>query len=127
MRGGQSLVPMLNFRLARPAVIVDIGAVEALRHVALEKGVLRVGAMTRQRTLEKTLEARRAHPLVLQALRHVAHPVIRNRGTIGGSLAHADPAAELPTALLAVDGRVKVASSVRERWGLTREICSYSI
>ena len=122
LAGGQSLIPMLNFRLVRPTAIVDIGGVEALRHVALDQGTLRVGAMTRQRSLERVLEAKSPHSLVLQALRHIAHPIIRNRGTVGGSLAHADPAAELPAALLALDGQVKVANSARERWIQARDL-----
>jgi len=72
--------------------------------------------MARQRTVERTLEGRQEHGLVADALRHIAHPVIRNRGTVGGSIAHADPAAELPAALVALDGRVRVASSRSERW-----------
>ncbi len=116
LAGGQSLVPMLNFRLARPAAIVDIGGVESLRFVELEDGVLRVGAMARQRAVERALEVRTHNSLVLDALRHVAHPVIRNRGTLGGSLAHADPAGELPATLLALNGRVRVANLAGERW-----------
>jgi aerobic carbon-monoxide dehydrogenase medium subunit len=122
LAGGQSLIPMLNFRLVRPTAVVDIGGIDALRQVALDKGTLRVGAMTRQRSLERLLEAKNPHSLVLQALRHIAHPIIRNRGTVGGSLAHADPAAELPAALLALDGQVKVANSVRDRWIQARDL-----
>ena len=114
--GGQSLVPMLNFRLARPAAIVDIGGIESLAHVEFDRRALRVGAMARQRTVERALDGRGDYLLLLEAIRHVAHPIIRNRGTIGGSLAHADPAAELPAALLALDGRVRVASLAGERW-----------
>jgi carbon-monoxide dehydrogenase medium subunit len=111
LAGGQSLMPMLNFRLARPAALVDTNRLAQLDDVRVENGVLEVGALTRQRRLERDPGATAA-PLLAEALRLVGHPAIRNRGTVAGSIAHADPAAELPAALLCLDGRV-VATSRR--------------
>jgi carbon-monoxide dehydrogenase medium subunit/6-hydroxypseudooxynicotine dehydrogenase subunit alpha len=112
LAGGQSLVPLLNFRLARPDRLVDINRIAELDHIRVEEGRLRVGALTRQATLERSTVVAERWPLLQDALRWVAHPQIRNRGTVGGSLAHADPAAELPVALAALDGAV-VARSAR--------------
>jgi CO/xanthine dehydrogenase FAD-binding subunit len=113
LAGGQSLVPLLNFRLARPQTIVDLNAVEELAYVRKSDGTLRIGAMTRQATLERSNVVARGWPLLTEAVRHVAHPAIRNRGTVGGSVAHADPAAELPVALAALDARFHVRSTQR--------------
>jgi aerobic carbon-monoxide dehydrogenase medium subunit len=117
LAGGQSLVPAMNFRLAQPAVLVDLNRIAELAFVrAGDDGGLRIGAMTRQRTLERDpLVATRA-PLVHAAMPHIAHGQIRNRGTIGGSLAHADPAAELPAVALALDARFRLHSQRGERW-----------
>lgn len=106
LAGGQSLIPMLNFRLARPEILVDLNGIDELAGIEGDgNGGLRIGAMTRQRAAERSsLVAERA-PLLAEALPWVAHPQIRNRGTVGGSAAHADPAAELPAALLALDAR----------------------
>jgi carbon-monoxide dehydrogenase medium subunit len=104
LAGGQSLVPMLNFRLARPAVVVDINRVAGLDGLAEDDGTLRVGALVRQRRLERW--AATGAPLLHAGLRLVGHTAIRTRGTVGGSVAHADPAAELPALLLALDGSV---------------------
>ena len=95
LAGGQSLVPMLNFRLARPELLVDLNPLAELAGVRCSDGSLRIGAMTRQAVLEHSDDARR-WPLLAQAEAHVGHAAIRNRGTVGGSVAHADPAAELP-------------------------------
>jgi aerobic carbon-monoxide dehydrogenase medium subunit len=109
LAGGQSLVPMLNLRLARPSALVDIGGVAALAGISAN-GTLRLGATTRQAdALRSELVATRA-PLLSEALRHVGHPATRSRGTVGGSIAHADPAAELPAVLLALDGEAVVVS-----------------
>jgi CO/xanthine dehydrogenase FAD-binding subunit len=108
LAGGQSLVPMLNFRLARPARLVDLERV-GLDHVRVD-GALRIGAMTRQATIERSQEIAAGWPLLRQAVRHVGHPQIRARGTIGGSVAHADPKAELPVALAALGARFHVRS-----------------
>ena len=90
LAGGQSLVPVLNFRLARPAVLVDLNRIPLLAGIS-DNGTLRIGAMTRQRTTERNDLVRQRAPLLVDALLHVAHPQIRSRGTLGGSLAHADP------------------------------------
>jgi aerobic carbon-monoxide dehydrogenase medium subunit len=115
LAGGQSLVPLLNFRLARPAHLVDINRVAGLDRVYEREGGIAVGATVRQADLETSELARRLCPLLVDALRLVAHPVIRNRGTVCGSLAHADPAAELCATLLALGGSVVVRSSRGER------------
>jgi CO/xanthine dehydrogenase FAD-binding subunit len=117
LAGGQSLVPLMNFRLARPARLVDLNRVPELAFVRGDGGALRIGAMTRQGTLERSEEVRRHWPLLLQALRCVGHPAIRARGTLGGSVAHADPRAELPVALTALDARFAACSLARGvRW-----------
>lgn len=104
LAGGQSLIPALNFRLAQPSVLVDLGSLESLRGIRrADEGGLSIGAMTRQRTVERSDVVRERAPLVSETMAWVAHPQIRNRGTIGGSLAHADPAAELPAVMLALD------------------------
>jgi carbon-monoxide dehydrogenase medium subunit len=115
LAGGQSLVPMLNFRLARPAALIDLRRIRGLDAIRVDGSNVRVGAMTRQRDLERHKAAAAACPVVERALQHVAHPVIRNRGTVGGSVAHADAAAELPVTLIALDGSVRVAGTTGER------------
>ena len=112
LAGGQSLIPLLNFRLASPANIVDINRVADLAHITERDGGVAIGAGVRQAEAEKDPLVRRLCPLLPLALSHVAHPVIRNRGTVVGSLAHCDPAAELPAVLLVLGGHV-VARSVR--------------
>lgn len=102
LAGGQSLIPAMNFRLARPAVLVDLNRVAALAYVREETDRVRIGAMTRQRTAERDPLVHRRAPLLTEALPHVAHAQIRNRGTLGGSVAHADPAGEVPAVLLAL-------------------------
>ena len=111
LAGGQSLLPLLSLRLARPGVLVDINPVAELATVGDGSG-LELGAMVRHRAAERSTEVRAEAPLVAEALRLVGHAAIRSRGTVGGSLAHADPAAELPAVLLALDGEV-VATSRR--------------
>lgn len=106
LAGGQSLVPMLNMRLARPTALIDLNGVDELSYIRAENGGVAVGAMTRHRGLERSDEAHAANPLLREALGHVAHAIVRNRGTIGGSIAHADPAAELPSVLVALGGKV---------------------
>jgi aerobic carbon-monoxide dehydrogenase medium subunit len=112
LAGGQSLIPLLNFRLARPAHLVDINGLEDLNRVYERDGGVAIGATVRQADAEADAVVRSHCPLLPLALRLVAHPVIRNRGTVCGSLAHADPAAELCATLLALDGRV-IATSIR--------------
>jgi CO/xanthine dehydrogenase FAD-binding subunit len=113
LAGGQSLVPLLNFRLARPATIVDLNGLDELASIRRSDGTLRIGAVTRQATLERSRVVARGWPLLTRAVAQVAHPAIRNRGTVGGSVAHADPAAELPVALTALDARFHVRSAAR--------------
>jgi CO/xanthine dehydrogenase FAD-binding subunit len=111
LAGGQSLVPMMNFRLARPERLVDVNRVDALGHLRRSDGVLHIGALARQATLERSPLVARGWPLLTDAVRFVGHPQIRTRGTVGGSVAHADPAAELPAALTALDARFRVRSA----------------
>lgn len=117
LAGGQSLLPVLNFRLAQPAVLVDLNGVGELASLAAaDDGGLRMGALTRHRQLERDpLVAARA-PLLAEAVHHIAHPQIRNRGTVGGSLAHADPKAELPALAVALEARFKLQREAGERW-----------
>jgi carbon-monoxide dehydrogenase medium subunit len=117
LAGGQSLIPTMNFRLAQPAVLIDLNNIPDLAYIQPSaEGGLRIGAMTRQRALEKSdLIAQRA-PLLHATMPYIAHTQIRNRGTIGGSLAHADPAAELPVIAVALDAQLKVRSKLGERW-----------
>jgi CO/xanthine dehydrogenase FAD-binding subunit len=115
LAGGQSLVPIMNFRLARPATLVDLNGVDELAYLRKRDGVLHIGALTRQATLERSGVVARGWPLLRQAVRHVAHPPIRSRGTVGGSCAHGDPTAELPVALVALDARFHLRSRAGER------------
>lgn len=118
LAGGQSLIPVMNFRLAQPAALVDLNGVAGLDSVReLPNGELRIGAMTRQRRLEREPAIARRAPLLAEAVPHIAHPQIRNRGTVGGSLAHADPAAELPAVAVALDARLRLCRPGNaERW-----------
>ncbi|HEX2091987.1 MAG TPA: xanthine dehydrogenase family protein subunit M [Longimicrobiaceae bacterium] len=111
LAGGQSLIPTMNFRLAQPAVLIDLNRVEELDFLREEEGGIRMGAMTRQRAAERSGLVGRGAPLLAETLPWVAHPQIRNRGTIGGSIAHADPAAEIPAVMLALDARFTLRSS----------------
>ena len=111
LAGGQSLMPMMNLRLVRPAVVVDINRVEGLSGISAADGTVTVGALTRQRALEESDVIRGAFPMMSAAIRHIGHFQIRNRGTIGGSLAHADPAAELPALCTALEAEFVVADS----------------
>ncbi|MCK1642895.1 xanthine dehydrogenase family protein subunit M [Bradyrhizobium sp. 157] len=106
LSGGQSLVPAMNLRLVAPELIVDIGELTELRGVAVKGGVLTIGALTRHADLLKSPEIAAHAPLLMDAVAHVAHPAIRNRGTIGGSLAHADPASELPACMLTLGATI---------------------
>lgn len=122
LAGGQSLVPVLNFRLARPARLIDLNrlpGLDGITHAA--DGSLRIGAMTRQRQLERSAAVAAHAPLLAEAMPWVAHPQIRNRGTLGGSLVHADPAAELPAVALALDARFRLAKRDGERWVAARD------
>jgi len=116
LAGGQSLVPAMNFRLAQPAVVIDLNGLAELDFVRDERGALRIGALTRARTLERDVQVAERLPLVHEAVPHVAHPQIRNRSTLGGNLAHADPASELPAIALAMGARLRAHSTRGERW-----------
>lgn len=109
LAGGQSLIATLNMRLSHPALLVDINGIGGLDKIALENGHLEIGALVRHAQAERAVEVRRHAPLLALAMPHIGHPAIRNRGTIGGSIAFADPAAELPACLLALGGEFDVA------------------
>ena len=115
LAGGQSLIPSLNLRLSAPELLVDITGISGLSGIALANGVLRVGALCTHAQLEKSEELKEHLPLVAEAVAHIAHPAIRNRGTLGGSLALADPAAELPACALALEAVMIISSRKGER------------
>ena len=115
LSGGQSLMPAMNLRLISPELIVDIGELAELRGIAVKGDVLTIGALTRHVDLLKSPEIAAHAPLLADAIAHVAHPAIRNRGTIGGSLAHADPASELPACMLALGATIIVRGPHGER------------
>jgi aerobic carbon-monoxide dehydrogenase medium subunit len=109
LAGGQSLIPVMNFRLAEPALLIDINRLAELDFLRRDAdGTLRIGALTRQRRLERDPLVAAAAPLLHEAVPFIAHPQIRNRGTFGGSLAHADPAADYPAAIIALDADIDV-------------------
>jgi carbon-monoxide dehydrogenase medium subunit len=118
LAGGQSLIPMMNFRLAQPAVMVDINRVSELDYIERGRdGGLRIGAMTRQARVERDPLVAQSAPVIHAAMPKIAYPAIRSRGTFGGSIAHADPSAELVAASVALDARFRIRSKARgERW-----------
>ncbi len=111
LAGGQSLVPSLNMRLSQPGLLVDINGIPDLDRITLANGDVEIGALVRHAQAEHAPDIVRHAPLIARALPHIAHPAIRNRGTLCGSVAFADPAAELPACLLALDGEVEIAGS----------------
>lgn len=115
LSGGQSLMPAMNLRLISPELVVDIGGLAELRGIAVKQGILTIGALTRHVDLLKSAEIAVHAPLLADAVAHVAHPAIRNRGTIGGSLAHADPASELPACMIALAATIIVRGATGER------------
>src|SRR5437899_954296 len=115
LAGGQSLVPMLNFRLAAPKVLVDINRIAALVGIKVTRNHIRIGALARHAELERSADIARHLPLVAAAMPHIAHPAIRNRGTFGGSCALGDPAAELPACALALGATFIAAGKKGER------------
>jgi CO/xanthine dehydrogenase FAD-binding subunit len=121
LAGGQSLIPVMNFRLAQPSLLVDLNRLRDLDYIREDAGELRIGAMTRQRRLERDPLVRRLAPLLREAVPFIAHPQIRNRGTVGGSLAHADPAAELPAVAVALNARFRLQRAGGERWVEARD------
>ena len=108
LAGGQSLIPSLNMRLSSPELLVDIGGLQGLSQISLDRGVLRIGALATHTMMERSEDVKKHVPLLAEAVRHVAHPAIRNRGTLGGSLALADPAAEYPACMVALDATIFV-------------------
>jgi CO/xanthine dehydrogenase FAD-binding subunit len=116
LAGGQSLVPAMNFRLVQPTLLVDINRLTELDYVNKGASGLRIGGLTRQRTIEKHSLIREHAPLLYETMPHVAHWQIRNRGTVGGSIAHADPAAEIPVIMVALEARFRLHSAAGDRW-----------
>src|SRR5512134_857443 len=116
LAGGQSLVPAMNFRVVQPSALIDLNRIPELGYIQGDRECLRIGAMTRERYLELDASVAKQVPLLHEAAPHIAHPQIRNRGTIGGSLVNADPAAELPVLMLALQARLKARSASGERW-----------
>lgn len=115
LSGGQSLMPALNLRLSAPELLVDIGAIVELRGISASNGILKIGALTRHVDILKSPDVAKHAPLLTEAIAHVAHPAIRNKGTIGGSLAHADPASELPACSIALGATIVVRGKGHER------------
>jgi carbon-monoxide dehydrogenase medium subunit len=115
LAGGQSLLPALNLRLLAPAILIDINNLQELQGIALDGNTLRIGALTRHAEIERNSLITTHAPLLSEAARHVAHPAIRNRGTIGGSLANADPASEFPACMVALEAKIVLASAASER------------
>ncbi|HEV7601355.1 MAG TPA: xanthine dehydrogenase family protein subunit M [Bradyrhizobium sp.] len=115
LSGGQSLMPAMNLRLISPELIVDIGELAELRGIAVTGELLRIGALTRHADVARSAEIAAHAPLLAEAIAHVAHPAIRNRGTLGGSLAHADPASELSACMLALNATVIIRGQRGER------------
>jgi carbon-monoxide dehydrogenase medium subunit len=115
LSGGQSLLPAMNLRLISPELIVDIGQIAELRGIAVTGDALRIGALTRHVELARSSEIALHAPLLVEAIADVAHPAIRNRGTLGGSLAHADPASELPACMLALNATIVIQGQAGQR------------
>jgi aerobic carbon-monoxide dehydrogenase medium subunit len=115
LSGGQSLMPAMNLRLLAPELLVDIGDLTELKGIAVDGAVLRIGALTRHVDVMHSPDIATHAPLLTEAIAHVAHPAIRNKGTLGGSLAHADPASELPACMLALDATIIVRGEAGER------------
>ena len=115
LAGGQSLIATLNMRLSSPSLLVDINAVPGLDGIARRNGTIEIGALVRHVRAERSAEVAAAAPLIARAMPHIGHAAIRNRGTLGGSIAFADPAAELPACLLALDGEVDIAGPAGPR------------
>jgi CO/xanthine dehydrogenase FAD-binding subunit len=115
LAGGQSLIPMMNFRVARPKVLIDINKIKELDYIREEKGELVIGGLTRERTLEVSPVVKKKCPILAEAISYIGHLPIRTRGTIGGSLVHADPSAEIPIIVCGLGGKMKVVGPSGER------------
>lgn len=116
LAGGQSLIPAMNFRVAQPTVLSDLNKIDSLRYITEENGELVIGAMTVQAKVETSELVKRSNPLVHETIPHIAHPQIRNRGTFGGNMAHADPASELPVVAIALKAKFKAQNTNGDRW-----------
>jgi carbon-monoxide dehydrogenase medium subunit len=116
LAGGQSLIPTMNFRVSQPSILLDLNGVDSLRFVREDGDELRIGAMTTQTVIERSDLVLKHQPLISETVPNIAHPQIRNRGTFGGSLAHADPASEAPVIALALNAKFKAESTEGERW-----------
>jgi CO/xanthine dehydrogenase FAD-binding subunit len=116
LAGGQSLMPAMNFRLAQPAILIDINEIGDLAGIRRSPAATRIGPVTRYRALQRDAAFARDFALIGEALPHIAHPQIRNRGTIGGNLSHADPASELPAIAVALGARLHLRTARQERW-----------
>jgi CO/xanthine dehydrogenase FAD-binding subunit len=116
LAGGQSLVPAMNFRIVQPSVLIDLNRINDLSYIREDKNVIRIGSMARERHLEFDASIQKHTPLLHEAVPFIAHPQIRNRGTIGGSIVNADPAAELPVLMIALNARLKAKNKSSERW-----------
>src|SRR3990167_1204658 len=117
LAGGQSLIPLMNLRLARPEALIDLNSISGLSYIRSEGAEIRIGALTRHREMEFSALLAEELPILVEAVSQIGHPAIRNRGTLGGSLAHADPAAELPCVLTALDAHLVAAGAPGEREG----------
>ena len=115
LAGGQSLIATLNMRLSQPALLVDINRISGLDRIALKNGHVEIGALVRHAQAERSAEIAQAAPLIALVLPHIGHPAIRNRGTVGGSLAFADPAAELPACIVALGGEIEIVGPNGQR------------
>lgn len=115
LAGGQSLIATLNMRLSQPSLLIDINGIGGLDRIAVKDGMVEIGALTRHAQAERSDVIAKHAPLIARAMPHIGHPAIRNRGTFGGSIAYADPAAELPACLLALDGEVEATGPKGKR------------
>jgi CO/xanthine dehydrogenase FAD-binding subunit len=117
LAGGQSLIPAMNFRMARPAALVDLNKVKELFYInPTEDGGLKIGTMTRDSVVEYSDVVKERFPIIAEAVKYIAHPQIRKRGTFGGAIAHADPAAQIPALALLLEAKLKVLNVDGERW-----------
>ena len=120
LAGGQSLIATLNMRLSAPKLLIDLNGVGGLAGIAVKNGMVEIGALTRHVEAERSADIAEHAPLIALAMPHIGHAAIRNRGTLGGSIAFADPAAELPACLLALDGEIDIAGPRRQAHGQGR-------
>jgi CO/xanthine dehydrogenase FAD-binding subunit len=117
LAGGQSLIPAMNFRMARPAALVDLNKVKELSYITpTDDGGLKIGTMTRDSEIESSELVKQRFPIIAEAVKYIAHPQIRNRGTFGGAIAHADPAAQIPALALLLEAKLKILNKDGERW-----------